>query len=105
MVVEDPFVRRFVAGVFRREGRPVIEAEMEDALRILREDPAAVSLLVTNRPWRFLEFTKTLRLIYIAAFPDAELAACFDHCCTLSKPFLPADLTACAAELALEYAR
>ncbi|HEY9141843.1 MAG TPA: hypothetical protein VIN93_13180 [Bryobacteraceae bacterium] len=100
LVVEDPFIRRFVGGVLKREGYLVVEAELAEALRTLRDQPGTVSLLITNVPAHFCEFAETLPLIYVATFPDPELADRFRCCRTLHKPFRPSDLAACAAELA-----
>ncbi len=100
LIVEDPLVRRFVGGILKRQGYVVLEAELADALRTLRDGLRAVSLLITNVPAHFFEFAETLPLIYVAAFPDPELADRFRRCRTLRKPFRPGELTAHAAELA-----
>jgi len=100
LIVDDPIIRRFVGGILKREGYTVAEAELEEALRTLRDAPGAVSLLITNGPAHFLEFAESLPLIYVAAFPDPALASRFRHCRTLRKPFCPGDLVLCAAELA-----
>jgi len=100
LIVEDPIIRRFVGGILKREGHPVAESGLEDALQTLRDAPGAVSLLITNAPAPFLEFAETLPLIYIASSPDPALADRFHHHRTLRKPFRPADLVLCAAELA-----
>jgi hypothetical protein len=100
LVVEDPFICRFVGGILKRAGRLAFEAEHEQAVRMLRDADWVVSLLITNQPARFLEFADTVPLIYIAAFPDPALANRFRHCRMLCKPFLPAELIECAAELA-----
>jgi hypothetical protein len=100
LIVEDPLIRRFVGGILRRAGFVVVEAELDEALRTLRDTPDAVSLLITNVPAHFLEFAETLPLIYDAAFPDPELAERFRRCRMLRKPFRPGDLATFAAELA-----
>jgi hypothetical protein len=100
LIVEDPLIQRFVGGILKREGRPVVEASVDGALRILGAGDPAVALLITNQPARFLEFAETLPLLYIAAFPDPALAERFHRCRMLRKPFPPMDLMACAAELA-----
>ncbi|MGB7760824.1 MAG: hypothetical protein WBL61_13405 [Bryobacteraceae bacterium] len=100
LIVEDPLICRFVGGILTREGHLALETGLEDALRTLREAPGTVSLLITNVPAHFLEFAETLPLIYVAAFPDPSLANRFRRCRTLRKPFHPADLVSCAAELA-----
>jgi hypothetical protein len=100
LIVEDPLIQRFVGGILKRGGRPVVEADGDGALRILRAGDSAVALLITNKPARFLEFAGTLPLLYIAAFPDPALADRFRRCRMLRKPFAPVDLMACAAELA-----
>lgn len=100
LVVEDPLIRRFVGGILKREGHLVVESELEEALHTLRHDSGTVSLLITNAPTHFLEFAESVPLIYLAAFPDPELAGRFHSCRTLRKPFRPSDLVAHAAELA-----
>lgn len=100
LIVEDPFIRRFIGGILKRQGYLIVEAELAEALRTLRDKPGAVSLLITNVPAHFFEFAETLPLIYVATFPDPELADRFRRCRTLHKPFRPSDLAACAAELA-----
>ncbi|HEY1183483.1 MAG TPA: hypothetical protein VGE89_04805 [Bryobacteraceae bacterium] len=100
LIVEDPMIQRFVGGILKREGYLVIEAELEEALRTLRDSPDSVSLLITNLPGHFFEFAETLPLIYVAAFPDSALADRFRRCRALRKPFRPSDLVLCAAELA-----
>ncbi len=101
LIVEDPLIRRFVGGILKREGYAVVEAELDEALRTLRDEPGAITLLITNVPGHFLEFAETVPLIYDAAFPDPALADCFRRCRTLRKPFRPGELASCAAELAL----
>jgi len=93
-------IRRFVGGILKRNGYLVVEAELEEALRTLREAPGVVSLLITNVPAHFLEYAETLPLIYVATSPDPVLANRFRRCRTLRKPFRPGDLVSCAAELA-----
>ena len=100
LVVEDPMIRRFVGSILKREGYLVVEAGLEEALRTLRDEPSAVSLLITNAPGSFGEFAETLPLLYVASSPDPVLAGRFRRCRTLRKPFSPRDLTVCAAELA-----
>lgn len=100
LIVEDPLIRKFVGGILKSKGFAVVEAELDEALRTLRDTPDAVSLLVTNAPAHFLEFAETLPVLYDAAFPDPALAARFRRCLTLRKPFHPCDLAARAVELA-----
>jgi len=100
LIVEDPLIRKFVGDILKRKGFAVVEAELDEALRRLRDAPEAVSLLVTNVPAHFLEFAETLPVLYDAAFPDPALAARFRRCRTLRKPFHPGDLAECATELA-----
>lgn len=99
LVVEDPLIQRFVGGIFKHEGRQVVEVDRDGALRILRAGDSPVALMITNQPARFLEFADTLPVLYIAASPDPVLAERFRHCRMLRKPFAPAELMACAREL------
>jgi len=99
LIVEDPLIRRFVRGILKRDGRVAVEVEQDEALRILRAGDRTISLLITNRPASFLEFSDALPLLYIAASPDPALAARFRYCRMLRKPFSFGDLLECAAAL------
>src|ERR1017187_6660213 len=99
LIVEDPMIRRFVGGILKREGYVVVEAELEEAMRTLRDAPGAVSLLITNAPASFFQFAETLPLIYVPPPPAPVLANFSRLSRPLAKPFRPGDLVACAAEL------
>jgi len=99
LVVEDQVIQRFVGDLLGRDGRLVVEAGIEEALRALRHGAVEISLLVTNAPAKFLEFAENLPLIYMAACPDPGLAKRFRACRVLRKPFRPSELSSCAAEL------
>ncbi len=42
LIVEDPFIRRFIGGILKRQGYLIVEAELAEALRTLRDKPGAV---------------------------------------------------------------
>ena len=89
--------RRFLQLLSRINQLPASSAE---SLRILRAGDHSIALLITNQPLRFIEFAETLPLVYVAASPDPTLALRFRRCRVLRKPFPPADLVECVAELA-----
>jgi len=92
-------IRKFVGGILKREGYVVIEAELEEALRTLRDAPDAVSLLITNVPGHFSNSQKHIPS-FTCGVSGSALADRFRRCRALRKPFHPGDLALCAAELA-----
>jgi hypothetical protein len=62
----------------------------DEAIALLRAGQA--DLLITNTPGDFTEFGKTVPLLYLAAFPDPQVAAPFDRWLSLRKPFPTAEL-------------
>ena len=99
LVVEDPLVRKLIAGILTREGYRVAEDETPRAVERLQDEPQSFGLLITNKPASFLDFAETIPLIYVAAAPDPELARRFRHCAVLSKPFHPRRLVELTREL------
>ena len=99
LLVEDPLIRSFLKTVLGRKGHKVAEAEIYGALTMLESRQVPVSVLITNQPRYFLAYADELRVLYIAAAPDPELAARFPHCRTLRKPFVPQELLSVVEEL------
>jgi DNA-binding response OmpR family regulator len=100
LMVEDPFVCGFVRHVLAPQGWRFHSTDLNEALRILHTHELDVSLLITNKPEPFLPFSQEIALLYMAAFPDAELAARFQNCGVLPKPFLPGELLELVRQLA-----
>ena len=99
LVVEEPAIRKLIGGILKRGGYRVTEADPNHGLDCLRNKTESFTLLVTNSPEGFLEFAKTVPVIYVAAMPDPELAQRFRHCAMLPKPFVPHRLIELAGEL------
>ena len=99
VVVEDPLVTRLVHSVLGRRGYDVSEASPHVALELLSRPDSPVSLIVTNTPGIFLRFADRVRLLYMAASPDYNLAGRFQSCRVLHKPFHPAELVSAVASL------
>ncbi len=98
-VIEDPFIRRLLRDILTRHGYEVVEYAPHRVVDLLRSGAEQVSLIITNEPSEFLAFAEALPVLYLAAAPDPELAACFRRCRCLRKPFLAEDLVAAVAEL------
>jgi CheY-like chemotaxis protein len=99
LVVEDPVIRRFVKTALGPGGRRVIESDVPHALRLLRAGSSHVYLLITNTPAVFAEFASDLRVLYLAASPDWDVAAQFRDLRVLTKPFGVAELRKAVEEL------
>ena len=87
VIVEDPFIRRFVRSVLGRFGHEVMESDAQDALKLAAEGPGSVKLLITNKPDVFERLEHPVPILYLASFPDWELAARFTKLRVLQKPF------------------
>ena len=87
VIVEDPFIRRFVRSVLGRSGHHVMESDALDAYKLAAEGPGSVKLLITNKPDVFEHLEPTVPILYLAASPDWELASRFSNLRVLQKPF------------------
>lgn len=87
LVAEDPFVARFMRTVFEAAGCQVEIATESCAAERLRNGELHPDLLVTNHPRLFLLMADRIAILYTAAMPDPDLAACFPRCRMLRKPF------------------
>ena len=99
VVVEDPFIQRYLRTVLSRHGYRVEGSDLRTAIDTLRNAPERIVLVITNSPSEFEAFERSLPLVYIAGAPDFELAARFPHCRVLRKPFHPDELVDCVKEL------
>ena len=99
LVVEDPFIRKYLRDLLVRHGFRVVGSDVPAAAAMLSTGAEQVDLIITNSPKDFLRFRDQVPLLYIAAAPDPELAARFSWCRTLAKPFQPADLVAAVRDL------
>jgi DNA-binding response OmpR family regulator len=87
VIVEDPFIRRFVRSVLGRSGHEVMETDAHDAYKLAAEGPGSVKLLITNKPDVFEHLEPMIPILYLAASPDWELAGRFRNLRVLQKPF------------------
>jgi DNA-binding response OmpR family regulator len=92
VVVEDPFVSRFLGKFLGRKGYEVTHLEADDGVSLLRTGGSAVGLLITNLPGLFAEFADRVPLLYLAAIPDPNAASRFRSSRVLRKPFHPHEL-------------
>ena len=100
LMVEDPFICTYIRNLLSRRGFQCVETGTRHAEEMLAKNTPTFSLLITNHPEQFLAFAGRVPLLYVAAFPDPELAARFDSCLTLSKPFHNAALLDAVSRLA-----
>lgn len=91
LVVEDPFIRRYVQRILDRENRQTLQAEAQHGVAMLAARDPEISLVITNNPKAFAA-SPDIPLIYVATSPDPSLIAGFRYCRVLKKPFLPEDL-------------
>jgi hypothetical protein len=103
-VCEDPFVRKLVRDILTRRGYRVIGTDVEEALEMLRSGAEQLSLVITNNPGEFVDFSDTLPLLYMAAAPDESVAARFRTCRTLQKPFSTQNLVNTVGDLVADIA-
>jgi hypothetical protein len=87
VIVEDPFIRRFVRSVLGRSGHDIVETDEQDAYRLAAQGPGSVKLLITNKPDIFERLEHAVPILYLAAFPDWDLASRFSNLRVLPKPF------------------
>jgi DNA-binding response OmpR family regulator len=98
-VIEDPFIRKLLRDILTRHGYQVVEYTTPHVAELLRSGAEQIDLIITNTPGDFLEFAEQLPVVYLAAAPDPELAACFQRCTCIRKPFMAEDLVAAITEL------
>jgi DNA-binding response OmpR family regulator len=87
VIVEDPFIRRFVRSILGRLGHYVMESDEADALKLAANGLGSVKLLITNKPDVFERLDRTVPILYLSATPDWDLAARFRNLRVLQKPF------------------
>jgi DNA-binding response OmpR family regulator len=87
VIVEDPFIRRFIRSVLGRSGHTVMESDAQKAVNLASEKPDAVKLVITNKPDVFEHLEHSVPIIYLAASPDWDLASRFSNLRVLQKPF------------------
>jgi DNA-binding response OmpR family regulator len=87
VIVEDPFIQRFVRSILGRLGHEVMETDARDAYKLAAEVPGSVKLLITNKPDAFEHLEHGVPILYLAASPDWELASRFRNLRVLQKPF------------------
>ena len=87
LVVEDPFIRKFLRCALTRAGFTSVELEVEAAREFVRSGESPVKALITNQPAAFHEFAHHIHLVYTTSCPDPEALRDFDHARILQKPF------------------
>lgn len=92
VVAEDPFVCNFVRSILSRKGYQVISKETHRIASLISSGELQCDLIITNSPEPLTPVNDRIRLLYIAAMPDFELAGKFPFCSVLRKPFHPSDL-------------
>jgi DNA-binding response OmpR family regulator len=99
VVVEDPYIRKYLRDVLARHGYRVVGFEAPAAVEALQSGTDQVDLVITNSPGDFLAFADTMPLLYLSGAPDLELASRFFCCRVLKKPFHPEHLVAAVRQL------
>src|SRR5450755_2417395 len=99
VVVEDPYIRKYLRDVLVRQGYRVVGSDAPAATEMILSRTDRVDLVITNSPASFLAFADTLPILYIAGAPDLDLASRFFCCRVLKKPFHPDHLVAAVREL------
>lgn len=92
LIVEDPFIQKYVRHILRRAQCAVVEAETQQGLEMVKAADSKVCLIITNQPEIFAACAGETPVLYLAAFPDLKLASQFHSCGVLRKPFLPDEL-------------
>lgn len=98
-VIEDPFIRKLLRDILTRHGYRVVEYSAQRAVEHLRAGSEHVNLVITNAPAELLPVAQEVPLLYLAAAPDPDLAACFPACRCVRKPFQSEHLLSAVREL------
>lgn len=92
LVVEDPFIRKYVRRILETRHAAVVEAEPRHGVDIVSSGRQKIRLVITNNPALFAACAPGIPLLYTAMLPDADLVAPFHSARVLRKPFGPEDL-------------
>lgn len=98
-MVEDPFVTRFVGALLGQHGYQALPVGARQAASVICAGESEFPLVLTNQPAEFLEYSGRVSLLYLAASPDPQLAAQFERCRVVRKPFQVFELIEALAEL------
>jgi len=98
VIVEDFLISKLVRTVLQKKGYSTAVAGPAEAATLLRAHPDA-GLLVTNCPGIFVEFARTVPLLYLTSSPDPLLKCFFRSCRVVCKPFAPEALVKAVEEL------
>jgi hypothetical protein len=99
VIVEDPFIRKFLRSVLNRAGQPAIEVEGQAGVDLVRSGELPIKALITNTPELFRTVAGQCPLIYTTSCPDPEATLGFAHCRVLQKPFHAGQLLAALHEV------
>jgi len=86
-MVEDPFICTYVRNVLARRGYQFLLADVRHGIEMIERSEPKIAMLITNRPEAFLSVSERVPVLYLAAFPDLDLASHFRACRVLTKPF------------------
>jgi DNA-binding response OmpR family regulator len=92
LIVEDPFIRRYVKSVLGRSGHEAVESGAQRALKLVRDKVVKVRLMITNKPGLFRQFADELPILYLAMCPDLNMTSGFRELRVLQKPFRAEEL-------------
>jgi hypothetical protein len=87
VIVEDPWIRKFLSKALDRAGYRAVELAASDAAERLRSGELHVKALITNTPSAFRPVAGQFPLIYTTSCPDPKETEGFRQCCVLQKPF------------------
>jgi len=87
VIVEDPFICKFLSAVLARAGCRAVEAAPQDGFKLICSGEFPVKALITNTPQIFQAFAGQFPVIYTTSCPDPEATRGFPQCRILQKPF------------------
>jgi hypothetical protein len=98
VVVEEPMIGKLIDVMLRRENFTVVATDASHASALLRSEDFP-GILLTNTPEDFLEFSATVRLLYVSGAPNPEIPQLFRRCRVVRKPFGLMELVDAVKEL------
>jgi len=87
VIVEDPFIRRFLRSVLTRAGHRSVELGPQQGVELVRAGEVHIKAVITNCPETFRCCGAEFPLIYTTSCPDPEVLKGFPRCRVLQKPF------------------
>lgn len=87
LIVEDPWICKFLGSVLARAGHRTVEADAQHGVDLVRSGEVNVKALITNTPAAFRAVAEKVPLVYTTSCPDPEATQGFRQCRVLQKPF------------------